>query len=296
MDLKQLESDFLSEIVAEKGDSKPTIEAYKTDLDQFIERVQNEEKKELTPTDVDDFISALSEAGAKESTIRRKEVVISCFYRYLLIQGFATKPLKHMDFPREMRLLPDSLSPEQIQSIIDSLQGDSPFIFRDRTMVALTFSCGLRCSELIGLKTDSLDLDAAFLKVHGKGDKERIVPLSEELVANLKEWLEVRKKLNPRCNSLFIGRGGKGLTRQRFNEILKVASIHGLGRSINPHKLRHSFATALMDAGAPLREVQELLGHERIETTQIYTHISKKTARDRYDAIVGEGLNTRVKV
>lgn len=282
---------FLAEIVAEKGDSRKTVQAYSTDLLQFINFVGDKEDVEILPNDVVAFLSYLTHEGVKESTLQRKGVVVNCFYRYIQAQGKVDRPIGQFKFPRREQRIPDVLSIDDISRMLSAIDENDSYSIRLKTMIIIAFSCGLRVSELTGLKLNDVNLEQGFVRVLGKGGKERLVPFGHDGAKALTEWLMIRHKLNPKSDALFLAKGGHKMTRQSFNqELTNLAQTVGITKRVTPHMLRHSFATTLLENGAPLREVQELLGHSDIETTQIYTHVSSRSARDIYDSIVGDGL------
>lgn len=292
MTLSEQKRGFLAEILAEKGDSDSTLKAYSSDIDQFIEMFGDIEDSAMNPGQIKRFLAELTKSGDKESTIVRKEVVLNCFYRYLMAQGIVSEPIGSFRIPRREQRLPDVVSVEDIGKLLKAIDTSTAYGKREYAEVCLCFSCGLRASELMGLKVSDVNMDSRYVRVLGKGSKERIVPFSQGALEAIRAWLDVRESFGPKEDFLFVGRGGKGLSRQTFNiELHQLKERAEIQKKLSPHKLRHSFATSLLENGAPLREVQILLGHSRVETTQIYTHVSSKKAREVYDSIVGEGVN-----
>ena len=227
------------------------------------------------------FVEWLNEKGVSPRTQARTISGIKSFYKYLLIEEKITSdPTALLESPRIGRKLPDILTMEEIDKLIDSVDLDKPEGQRNKAMIETLYSCGLRVSELVNLKVSNLFFDQGFVKIEGKAEKERLVPVSSRAVEEIEKYMEdYRKNLNIQKNNenvLFLNRRGKKLSRVMVFTIIKnLAGKINLNKKISPHTFRHSFATHLINGGADLRAVQEMLGHESILTTEIYTHLDR---------------------
>jgi integrase/recombinase XerD len=278
-------ADFLDYLRVERGSAKLTIAAYGRDLGQFSQFL--EKKKQLLIAarreDVRDFIQELFANQLDGRSVGRKLSAIRQFYRFLLLDGkIAKDPTLNIDSPKQWKVLPKSLSRDEVDATLASTQPrkQSPqghaLALRDRAMLELLYSGGVRVSEVAGARLEDLKLDMGYMLVRGKGDKERIVPLGKSAQDALGEYLGVpRTTLAAGKNSpfLFLARGAHNLTRQRVWQMVKAASAEA-GRSASPHMLRHSCASHMVENGADLRTVQTILGHSDISTTQVYTHLA----------------------
>jgi len=269
----------------EKSLSQNSVSAYINDINKLISFLDIENKK-VTPDKVKlqhlkSFVEWLNQKGVSPRTQARTISGIKSFFRYLLIEEKITSdPTTLLESPRIGRKLPDVLSMEEIDLLIDSVDVTKPEGQRNRAMLETLYSCGLRVSELVNLKLSNLYFDQNFIKIEGKGEKERLVPISKNAVEEIRKYIEgSRKDLNiskESANILFLNRRGKKLSRVMIFTIIKgLAQKVGLEKKISPHTFRHSFATHLINGGADLRAVQEMLGHESIPTTEIYTHLDK---------------------
>jgi integrase/recombinase XerD len=269
----------------EKSLSQNSVSAYVNDINKLIIFL-DEEYKKLSPEKVKlphlrKFVEWLSQKGVSPRTQARTISGIKSFYKYLLIEEkIMNDPTTLLESPKIGRKLPDILSMEEIDLLIDSVDIAKPEGQRNRAMLETLYSCGLRVSELVSLKISNLYFDEGFIKVEGKGDKERLVPISKSAVTEINKYTEeYRKNLNvskESANILFLNRRGQKLSRVMVFTIIKNLSEKvGLGKKISPHTFRHSFATHMINGGADLRAVQEMLGHESILTTEIYTHLDK---------------------
>jgi len=274
---------FLSYLVVDLGRSDNTIKSYEFDLVDFfafLNKTQIDIKK-VTKDDLQSYLINLYERGLGTTTVARHLSTIRTFYDYLLAMEIITiNPCQLIDSPKLPKKLPDVLSIEEVTKLLDSFTLDSPNEIRNKAMVELLYASGFRVSELLGLKISDLYLSMGFIKAMGKGGKERIVPVGEVATEALEIYLNTARpcleKKETKKNFLFLNRFGNPMTRQGFWKILKQqAQVAGINKELSPHKLRHSFATHLVENGADLRMVQEMLGHANIMTTQIYTHISK---------------------
>jgi integrase/recombinase XerD len=234
------------------------------------------------------YVLHLSEKGFSDTTRARKIASMKSFFGFLLDEGTVEKdPTENISAPRLGRSLPDALSESEMDRLLDSPEGDEPPEVRDRAMLELMYATGLRVGELVGLNVNDVDLDTGTARAFGKGSKERLVPVHPGAVEAVGAYLAHGRPGLVRDGAgraLFLGARGTRLTRQGFWTILRRrAAQAGIGKKLTPHTLRHSFATHLLHGGAPLRHVQELLGHASITTTQIYTHLTSEHVRSEYD-------------
>ncbi len=273
--------DYLAFISVEKGLSNKTLEAYSFDIVDFAAFAEDKgcHRPEAATTKlVLKWLSKLKKSGASPSSMARKLSSIRGFFRFLLMESrIKTSPTAVIGNPKTGRKLPLVLTPQEVTRLMEQPDTSSPTGLRDRAMLEVMYSCGLRASETVMLKMSQINFHEALLKVVGKGNKERIVPLGEEANHWLKEYTEkARPGLLKKAKSYycFVGRGGRPITRQRLWQLIKKYSLMaGLSEKVYPHCLRHCFATHLLEGGADLRAVQLLLGHSDITTTQIYTHL-----------------------
>ena len=269
----------------EKSLSQNSIAAYVNDINKLAVFL-DENFKKLAPEKVKlnhlrSFVEHLNDRGVSPRTQARTISGIKSFFKYLLIEGkIQGDPTTLLESPKIGRKLPDVLTMEEIDTIIDAVDLDKPEGQRNKAMLETLYSCGLRVSELVNLKVTNLFFEQGFIKVEGKSEKERLVPVSEKAVVEINKYLNgYRKtlKISPESeNVLFLNRRGKKLSRVMIFTIIKnLAQKVGMDKKISPHTFRHSFATHLISGGADLRAVQEMLGHESILTTEIYTHLDR---------------------
>ena len=273
---------FLIYLATEKGDSKKTLEAYKKDLQQFFDYFSSKNKKEITLEDFSEYLIYLNDKKYKRTSVIRKSTAIKSFLKFLKNENKTSIVISEIKIPKKERKLPDILTIYEVSLLFSAPDIKTYKGLLDLVMIEMCYYCGLRVSELCNLKIEDINFTALHLKVLGKGSKERIVPFSEELASYLTLYLQRREKLvNP---FIFVHQNGKRVSRQYlFLEIKKYALEKGIKKNIHPHLFRHTFATNLLENGANLRQVQALLGHKNIETTEIYTHVSKKKEREIYD-------------
>lgn len=284
--------DFIHFLVVEKGLSKNTIVSYKRDLNSYITYLKNVEKlaglNEVQRPQIVHFLKFLKDTGKSSKTLARHIASIRAFHHFLLREKAVDHdPTVHIESPQHERSLPKVLSMEEVETLLDSPKLTDQFGYRDKAMLEMMYATGIRVSELIGLKLSDVHLTMGFIRCMGKGSKERIIPIGKTASDAIQEYLEKgRPKLvskKHRDESLFLNHHGKGLSRQGFWKILKrLASDAGIEKELTPHTMRHSFATHLLENGADLRAVQEMLGHADISTTQIYTHVTKTRLKDVY--------------
>jgi len=290
----ELTFDFLGYLELERGLSRNTLEAYRSDLQQFNEFL---ERRELDPlrvqtTDLTAFISELASGSgerpaAAPATLQRKIACLRSFYRHLRREQILDRdPASELRAPRSRARLPKVLSRDEVGRLLDQPRGTSPAALRDRALLETMYACGLRASEAIGLELSELDLQDGILRARGKGSKERIVPIGSKAIEALAAYLEHGRPplvgIRPE-RRVFVNLRGSGLSRQGLYKIVRRhARSAGLEERMSPHTLRHTFATHLLSGGCDLRSLQEMLGHADIGTTQIYTHLSTERLRDVY--------------
>ncbi|GET26191.1 site-specific tyrosine recombinase XerD [Prolixibacter sp. NT017] len=274
----------------EKSLSQNSISAYINDINKLISFLEGK-FKELPPDKVKlqhlrEFVEWMNQKGVSPRTQARTISGIKSFYKYLLMEGvIENDPTTLLESPKIGRKLPDILSDQEINELINAIDLSKPEGQRNKAMIETLYSCGLRVSELVNLKLSNLHFDQEFIKIEGKGDKERLVPISKQAIEDINKYLiGYRKRLKVDKDSeniLFLNRRGKQLSRVMIFTIIKnLAQKINLKKNISPHTFRHSFASQLIDGGADLRAVQEMLGHESILTTEIYTHLDKDYLKD----------------
>jgi integrase/recombinase XerD len=285
--------DFLTYLRVERGLSPATIRAYRSDLDDFAAARGTAAGWSRTPDTAVRYLAGRSrrgrphDPGLAPTSLRRRAASIRGFYRFAFGEGvIAMDVAQHIDLPRQPRLLPETLTVGEVEQLLDGATD-----LRARALLELLYAAGLRISEALGLDREDLSVDGAFVRVIGKGDRERLVPVGDIALDWLDRWLaEERPALlalghvaPDRGGPLFLGDRGRRLARQQGFAIVKhAARAAGLSDRVSPHTLRHSFATHLLEGGADLRIVQELLGHASISTTQLYTHLTGERVREVY--------------
>jgi len=283
-------NNFLNYIKLQRGDSPHTLRAYKRDLEEFFNFAKTEPDK-VEPVIIRGFISEQILKGKAKTTVARKLSTLRSFFSYLYSEGrIKINPARIVASVKTKRGLPKFLTVDDAFKLVESPKEDKFTVQRDRAILELFYSSGIRVSELCGLNMDDLDLKEGLIKVRGKGNKERIVPIGQKAKEALKNYLAIRqilrikKKLLTEESPLFINnRGGRISTRQIRRIVEKYAKTVGILEKIGPHTLRHTFASHLLMEGADLRVIQELLGHASLSTTQIYTHVDLKHLMDVYD-------------
>jgi len=286
-------TDFLTYLRAERGLSPATIRAYRGDLDDFASARGSAVEWDRTPDAALRYLAARTrrgkphDPGLAPTSLRRRAASIRGFYRFAFGEGLiGVDVAQHIDLPRQPRLLPETMTVDEVDRLLEAAPD-----LRGRALLELLYAAGLRISEALGLDVEQLSVDGAFVRVIGKGDRERLVPVGDVALDWLSRWLtEGRPALlaighvSPdRGGPLFLGDRGRRLARQQgFGVVKAAARTAGLSDRISPHTLRHSFATHLLEGGADLRIVQELLGHASISTTQLYTHLTGERVREVY--------------
>ena len=282
--IHHLIDEYLNYVMVEKGLARATLESYAADLRAYQEYLDTRKINAIGQTDTAlllKYIIALRKAGLGARSRARHLVTLRGFYAYLHKAGhLASNPARLIDLPKSGLKLPDVIGIEQVERLLDAPDRSTLLGMRDGAMLELLYAAGLRVSELVGLDTAAVNLEAGFVRVLGKGDKERVVPIGSKAVSSLTTYLQkARPDLLKQVSSrvLFVARAGRPMTRQGFWKLLrKYAAMAGITQHITPHSLRHSFASHLLEGGADLRSVQIMLGHADIATTQIYTHVAQK--------------------
>ncbi len=281
--------EFLAHLAVERNLSPRTVEAYRRDLQQFdlwlgargveLDRVERATLRSYLGTRRDNGLSARSSARALSA--------LRSFFRFLVNNEILTAdPTANLRSPSLWRTVPHALSSQEIEALLEAPDNNTTLGLRDRAMLETLYATGLRVSELVGLTIDRVRLDPGFVRVIGKGRKERVVPLGDSAVSRLDDYVQrARPELNRhRLSELFLNHRGGPLTRQGFWKILRGHAVRaGVGSPVSPHVIRHSFATHLVENGADLRAVQMMLGHASLTTTEIYTHVARERLRRLYD-------------
>lgn len=281
---------FIAFLKLEKSLSENTISAYKQDLDKLLQffKTKNLSKSptDITSEELQTFIGWCSELGMNPRTQARVVSGIKAFYKYLVMEDLVTtNPTELLETPKIGRNLPEVLSKEEIDNIIAAIDLSKPEGERNKAIIETLYSCGLRVSECVNLLISNLFFEMGFMKITGKGNKERLVPVGYYAIKQIKNYVDnVRIHLDIQPGNedfVFLNRRGKKLTRVMVFTIIKeLAKAAGIKKNISPHTFRHSFASHLIDGGANLRAVQDMLGHESITTTEIYTHLDKDYLRE----------------
>ena len=281
---------FLIYLRLEQSMSDNSVVAYTHDIELFMQYLEstNHSKSlsDIHQEDIESFLAYLYELGLSANSQARILSGIKKFYAYLLQEKLITEnPTQLISSPSIGRHIPDILSYEEISSMIDTIDLSQPFGHRNKAIIETMYGCGLRVSEVISLKISNIYFKDEFIRVIGKGNKERLIPISQSIIKTLNLYIEgerVQQVINPKhSDTVFINRRGNGLSRQMIFLIIKeLAEKAGIKKNIGPHTIRHSFATHLIEGGADLRAVQQMLGHSSISTTEIYTHISDQYLRE----------------
>jgi integrase/recombinase XerC len=283
---------FLRYLQVERNASELTIKSYREDLTALMEFLADEEGRvpapgQLSPMMLRQYVAALHDAGYAKSSVARHLASLRSFFRFAQREGLSDQnPAKPLRNPRPDRKLPHFLTTQEIGRLLQAPSDHDPLGQRDRAMLETMYSAGLRVSELVAINDDDLDLEAGLVRVRGKGRRERLGPLGRFAVQAIQRWLAVRPARKDRgaLSPTFLNRfGGRLTTRSVARMLEKYLQQTGLDTRTSPHTLRHSFATHLLDSGADIRSVQELLGHKSLVTTQIYTHVSTAGLRQAYD-------------
>ncbi|AYW50983.1 site-specific tyrosine recombinase XerD [Tetragenococcus halophilus] len=284
-------TDYLHYLLIERGLSSNTRKSYQRDLEQYLAFLHEKKITDWQKVDrytIVSFLQFLQNEKKSAATLTRMVTSLRRFHQFLRQERYTDHdPMQHIDSPKKAQKLPDTLSLSEVERLIEAPDTKKVLGIRDRTILEVMYATGLRVSELIGLKLNDLHLAMGLMQTTGKGDKERIVPLGDMAIHWLETYLEEARPIlcqkHPEEEYLFVNGHGTSLSRQGIWKNLKVLVLKaGIMKNVTPHTLRHSFATHLLENGADLRTVQELLGHADISTTQIYTHITKKRMADVY--------------
>ena len=281
--MKELIDAFLNYLSVERGLANNTLIAYHKDLDVYTDFLSSHSVNTLsriTKNNIIDFMLAQKDKGIAANSIARRLAAIRMFHRFLTRERITpADPSNLIDSPKLWKKIPDTLSLNEVEALIAEPDVRNTQGIRDKAVFETLYATGMRVSEAVNLKKDNVNLDIGFLRCIGKGNKERVIPLGKKAIATIRRYLEVSRPAllkKKECEFLFVSRLGKRISRQSLWKLIKkYAQQAGIKKSIKPHILRHSFATHLLERGADLRSVQEMLGHSDISTTQIYTHINK---------------------
>jgi integrase/recombinase XerC len=279
---------FLRHLSLEVNASAHTVTAYRRDLAQFQEHLELELGHPAAPQEVDhlmvrSFLARVHRDGLKKTSAARKLAALRTFFRFLCREGILVRnPARALLSPRVERRIPTHLGEDEVEALL-AIEGRADVDLRARALLELLYGTGIRCAELVGLNVSDVDLDERVVKVLGKGRKERIVPFGNRAKVAIKEFLEIRSNFGPRGGALFLNVRGGRLTDRSVRTILnrRVTKV-ALARRVHPHALRHTFATHLLERGADLRSIQELLGHVSLSTTQRYAHVNAAYLVDIY--------------
>jgi len=273
-------SDFIVYLRRECHLAKNTIEAYSRDMKQFIAWLNGRKPADMSVTELSDFIGFLSDRDLAPASISRNIVAVRMFYKYLQLEGLAVEnPAELLATQKAWQRMPGVMSPSEVDVFLASVKKSDSFWERDRALLEVLYATGCRASEVCSLKVRDLTLSEKHLKCHGKGDKQRMVPIGGKAIEAIELYLShsrgiLAARAPALCDELFLSRNGRALDRvQLWRLVKRYAERADILSEISPHSLRHSFATHLLAGGADLRQVQEMLGHASIQTTQIYTHV-----------------------
>lgn len=290
MDWRSASKGFKQYLLLEKSLSKNSIEAYLHDVESFERHLRSNELSvgplQVTYEHLLGFVQTLNSIGVAATSQARMVSGLRAFYKYLLLEDLLTAdPTKFLEMPKMARKLPEVLSLEEINKMISLIDMSKPMGHRDKAMLETLFSCGLRVSELITLNISEIYAKDEFIKVRGKGNKERLVPIGHHALKAIDIYIHqvrVHMKLDKKfSDTLFLNHLGKGISRVSVFKIIKsLGALAGIRKNISPHTFRHSFATCLVEGGADLRAVQQMLGHESITTTEIYTHLDRQFLKE----------------
>lgn len=286
-------SDFLRHLALEKGASDYTVKSYREDLTQAVEFFHRNvgdpfDVTRLTPRHLRTYLVWLNEQGYSRATSARRLAAFRSWMRFLCRQGVLQKnPADGLRGPRQEKRLPHFLSAKELAALLDAPPADDPLGSRDRAILETLYSAGLRVGELVGMNLADIDLEESIARIRGKGKRERLALLGPPCSHAIKNWLPNRELIaqlkQPPAEAVFLNHRGQRLTTRSVGRLLeKYLKLTGLDARTSPHTLRHSFATHLLDGGADVRSVQELLGHRNLTTTQVYTHVSTQRLQDSY--------------
>ena len=287
---------FLNYMAVERGVSPNTLSAYRNDLSQLVAFLEDRLRKgpvghiweRADPGELSAYVLHLHERGYSDKTRARKVASARSLFSFLVEEGvLESDPTENLSAPRLGRSLPKTLSIEEVEALLGASGDEGPEAVRDGAMLELLYASGMRVTEVVSLDLEDIDLDGGSVRCVGKGSKERMIPVHQQAIEAVGVYVKTARPMlrsKGTDQAVFLSRRGERLTRQGFWLILKGLAIKtGIGKNITPHTLRHSFATHLLQGGAPLRNVQELLGHASITTTQVYTHLTSEHVRSEYE-------------
>lgn len=289
--LSALLDNYYDNLLFNKGLSRLTLESYANDLKRYIDFLENRgitDPDKIRSSDIRDLISVLADMGLAPASLVRNISSVKNFHRYLVDEDIVTSnPSMHIEMPKQPKTLPDVMSVDEIEKLFEVAGSDGTLGLRNRAMLEVMYACGLRISELLTIDYNSVIFPEGIIRVIGKRNKERIIPIGSSAVRHLKRYLsDLRPELAAKGRdkgTLFLNSRGNRMSRMGFWKILrKYVQLANLSVEIHPHSFRHSFATHLLEGGADLRSVQEMLGHADISTTQIYTHIDREHLKQVY--------------
>jgi integrase/recombinase XerD len=289
--LDELADRYLNYLILERGLSEKTIGSYSQDLVRYFRFLKSNQIDHIEYADTPLILmhlAGLRKDGLGQRSRARHLVSIRGFYRFLVREKILERdPSGTVELPKTISRLPAVLSVDEIQRLLDALDSDTPKGLRDTAMIELLYAAGLRVSELVGLKLQNVNLEAGFVRVFGKGSKERIVPIGQYAMDTTRRYVETARPLllkGAASRFLFVARADKPMTRQGFWKRLKLyAQKAEIYKPVTPHTIRHSFASHLLEGGADLRAIQEMLGHADISTTQIYTHVAREYLKKTHE-------------
>lgn len=292
--IEHLTAEFMKYLSVERNFSEHTQRNYLSDLEQLMKYLGNGDIKEIGNLEIRGYLGHLHRLGLKKSSIARKLATIRTFFHYLHREGYIDKnPAKIVATPKQEKILPSYLSVDDTFRLVEAPDSEDISSIRDKAILELFYSSGIRVGELVSLDEEDTNLSDGLIKVKGKGRKERIVPIGLKAIEALKRYIERKRGTNPpkssfikggfNSNPLFLNRSGERLTERSVRRVVLKYGREILKQPVSPHTLRHSFATHLLDAGADLRAIQELLGHKSLSTTQKYTHLGMDKLMEVYD-------------
>ncbi|OGB88824.1 site-specific tyrosine recombinase XerD [candidate division WOR-1 bacterium RIFCSPHIGHO2_01_FULL_53_15] len=284
--MKEEIKDFIAYLKVERGYSENTTGSYERDLGQFSKYARGKALAQIDRDVVKNYIDHLNNEGFSAASIERKIACLKSFYKYMIGEGQVREnPTADFKLPKKAKRLPKSLNMTETVRLLNSTRGEDHLMIRDAALLELLYATGMRASEIVGLNVSDINFDVSFVRCFGKGSKERVVPVGKTALAAIKRYLGKARAEFPQKDkeALFIDKNGERLTRQGLWHIIKrYVKKAGIKEKTSPHTLRHSFATHLLEKGADLRSVQEMLGHSDIATTQIYTSVSRERLKKMY--------------
>ena len=283
--MKRFIKRFINYLEIEKDASLHTVKNYKIDLEEFSDYINDRPLGEITHIILRTWLANLRKKGYKKSTIARKLASLRSFFKFAVREGYIdTNPAVSLSTPKQEKKLPTFLTIDEVIKLIEAPHDEDKNGLRDKAILETLYSTGIRVGELVGLNVEDVDFIGGIIKVKGKGKKERIIPIGDKALKAIRNYLDRRKVTSKQSRSLFLNTRGKRINpRSVYRIVDKYIKMISKKQGVSPHTLRHSFATHLLDRGADLRSVQELLGHANLSTTQIYTHISSRRLKEVYN-------------